>query len=126
MPWIHGVKFSCARAAVVWAWHMQFECLIGSNPLDPDSIGGGTINGNISDGLARAMNIKIWLERAAHQVGLESIELILLSELPQETYIELLPWQQRKVDVAMEALEWKLDKVGWLAEKDRIPIHEMG
>jgi hypothetical protein len=110
---------------VIWAWHKQFECLVGSNPLDPDSIGGGTINGNISDGLARAMNIKIWLERAAYQAGLESIHLILLSELPQEEPIELLPWQQRKVDVAMDIVEWKLDKVGWLEEKGCIPIHEL-
>lgn len=118
------MKFSSARAAVVWAWHMQFECLIGSNPLDPDSIGGGTINGNISDGLARAIDIKRWMERAAHQVGLESIELILLSELPQETPVQLLPWQQRKVDAAMEIVEWKLDKVEWLEEKNIILLHE--
>jgi len=118
------VKFSSARAAVIWAWHRQFDCLVGSNPMDRDSIGGGT-PGNISAGLAQAFDIKRWLERAAHQVGLESIHLILLSELPQEEPVELLPWQQRKVDTAMEIVEWKLDKVGWLEEKGTISYSEM-
>ena len=105
--------FSSARAAVIWAWGRQFECLIGSNPLDPDSICGGT-PGNISAGLAQAMDIKRWLERGAHKAGLESIHLILLSEIPQDEPTELLHWQQLKVDYAMEILEAKLDRVGWL------------
>jgi hypothetical protein len=110
---------------VIWAWGRQFECLIGSNPLDPDSMGRGT-PGNISAGLAAAMDIKRWLERAAYRAGLESTHLILLSELPHDEPVELLPWQQRKVDVAMEILEWKLDRVGWLEEKGVVPFHEMG
>lgn len=118
------MKFSGARAAVMWAWGRQFDCLIGSNPMDPDSLGGGT-PGNISAGLATAMNIKIWLERAAYRAGLESIHLILLSELPRDNPVELLPWQQGRVDKAMGMLEDKLRDVGWLAEKGNIPFHEM-
>jgi hypothetical protein len=118
------VKFSSARAAVIWAWGRQFECLIGSNPLDPDRIGVTNSSGNISAGLAAAMDIKRWLERAAYRVGLESLTLILLSELPQEQPIELLPWQQRRVDAAMDILEAKLDRVGWLEEKGIVPYHE--
>ena len=110
------MKFSSAAAAVMWAWGRQFDCLIGSNPMEHGSAEGTP--GNISSGLAMAFDIKRWLERAAHQVGLESIDLILLSELPQGEPAKLLPWQQRKVDLAMEILEWKLDKVGWLEEKD--------
>ena len=117
------MKFSSARAAVIWAWGRQFECLIGSNPLDPDSIGGGT-PGNISAGLAMAMDIKRWLERGAYTAGLEDLSLILLSELPQEVPANLLPWQQLKVDYAMDILEAKLDRVGWLEEKGIIPLHE--
>ena len=99
----------------MWAWHGQFECLIGrkSDLMYQD----GMYNGNISDGLAQAMDIKRWLERAAYRAGLEDIQLILLSELPQEEPVTLQPWQQRRVDDAMTTLEEMLQKVGWLAEK---------
>jgi hypothetical protein len=70
------------------------------------------------------MNIKIWLERAAYSVGLESINLILLSELPQEEPVQLLPWQQRRIDEAMDLLEEKLDRENWLAPSDTTSYHE--
>ena len=71
-----------------------------------------------------AMDIKRWLERGAYTAGLEDLSLILLSELPQEVPANLLPWQQLKVDYAMDILEAKLDRVGWLEEKGIIPLHE--
>ena len=104
---------------------MQFDCLVCSNPMDPDHTGGGMSDGNVSGGLSTAMDIKKWLERAAHAVGLESIDLILLSVLPQEAPVDLLPWQQRKVDEVLDILEGKLRNVGWLEEKGCIPFHEL-
>lgn len=116
------MKFGSARIAVIFAWYGNFDCLIGSNPMEQGS-GGGT-PGNISADLAAAMNIKIWLERAAYKAGLESIHLILLSELPRANPVELLPWQQGRVDKAMGMLEDKLRDVGWL-EEVLIPYHEI-
>ena len=116
------MKFSSARAAIMWAWWMQFDCLIGTNPLDSGDPG---TPGNISAGLSMAMDIKKWLERSAHKVGLESIGLILLSVLPQEEPVNLLPWQQRKVDDALDLLEDKLDRVGWLEKNSCISEREL-
>jgi len=119
------MKFSSARSAIMWAWWMQFDCLVCSNPLDPDHTGGGMSDGNVSGGFGTALDIKRWLERAAFTVGLESIDPILLSALPQKDPVNLLPWQQRKVDDALNILECNLRNVGWLEEKCCIPLHEL-
>ena len=111
--------FSSARAAIMFAWWGQFDCLIGNRMPEPDQLGATVAGGNIAAGLAAAINIKIWLERAAHKAGLESIDLILASELPQESPVNLQDWQQRRVDEAMEHFEDKLDRVGWLQKNSR-------
>jgi hypothetical protein len=110
-----GVIFSSGHAAILWAWHGQFECLIGrkSDPEYKDSM----YNGNISDGLGQAMNIKIWLERAAYRQGFETIHPILLSVLPQSEPINFPEWKVIRVDKAIGELDDMLRKVGWIAEK---------
>ncbi len=106
--------FSSGRIAIMWAWWGQFDCLIGNRMPEPDQLGVTVAGGNIAAGLAVAINIKIWLERAAHKAGLESIAPILASELPQETPIHIPDWQQRRVDEAMEIFAAKLEREGWL------------
>lgn len=118
-------KFSSARAAIMWAWWMQFDCLVCSNQLDPDHLGGGMADGNVSGGMGQAIDIKRWLERAVFKVGLESIEPVLLTALPQENPVNLPLWQKQKADDALCILEEKLRDVGWLEEKGCIPLHEL-
>lgn len=116
-------KFSSGRAAVMWAWVWQFDTLGGSPSFDPDQMGTGS-TGNIKGALAAAINIKIWLERSAYLVGLESINPVLLRVLPQEQPINMPGWMERKADDALAELEKSLEKAGWL-EKTCIISREM-